>query len=503
VTAPSEPGAELPAEDIDAAQATATTATVDAATADAGAQRPRRKRHVLVIVLIVVTSLLAFVTALGTWVRRQALDTDAWVSASNEVLADPVVRDALSTYVVNELYANVDVAGQFQERLPDDLKGLAGPLAGALREPATVAVDRLLATSQFRSLWEQVNRRAHETLVRVLEDKTRAGLSTAEGTVTLDLSELMREVGQQLGLPSGVLDRISADAGHLTLVSSDALANAQKAVRVLKVASVAFFLLVIALYALAVYLADGWRRVAVRDIGIAVVLVGLALAVVQRMVGNYISDSIVEVPANRPAVDAIWLIGTKLLRDIARNLVATGILVFLFALFAGPLRSARWLRAHIAPLFRSRPGLVWGGAGAIFLLLVLWGPLPILRTWYGFIAGAVILGAAVEALRRQCVRELDEGTLPVVTRPDLGGITRRFSRHDSTSAAPDGGVGSTGPPRGTGTGTGSAGTAAELERLQVLHASGGLTDAEFAAAKANLLGSSPSPAATATAEQPS
>ena len=217
MTAPSEPGAALPAEDIDAAQASATTATADAATADAatadaGANRPRRKRHVLVIVLIVITSLLAFVTALGTWVRRQALDTDAWVSASNEVLADPVVRDALSTYVVNELYKNVDVAGQFREQLPDNLKGLAGPLAGALRSPATEAVDRLLATSQFRSLWEQVNRRAHETLVRILEDKTRAGLSTAEGTVTLDLGELLQEVGQQLGLPSAVLDRIPADA---------------------------------------------------------------------------------------------------------------------------------------------------------------------------------------------------------------------------------------------------------------------------------------------------
>ena len=338
MTAPSEPGAELPAEDIDAAQASATTATADAATADAGANRPRRKRHVLVIVLIVITSLLAFVTALGTWVRRQALDTDAWVSTSNEVLADPTVRDALSTYVVNELYNNVDVAGQFQERLPDDLKGLAGPLAGALRGPATEAVDRLLATSQFRSLWEQVNRRAHETLVRILEDKTRAGLSTAEGTVTLDLGELLQEVGQQLGLPSAVLDRIPPDAGQLTLVRSDALADAQKAVRILKVTSVALFLLVIALYGLSVYLADGWRRLAVRDIGIAVVLVGLSLAVVQRMVGRYITDSIVEVPANRPAMAAIWDIGTELLRDISRNLVAIGIVVFLFALFAGPLR---------------------------------------------------------------------------------------------------------------------------------------------------------------------
>lgn len=496
MTAPSEPGAGAPAEDVDptptpvaAPAATATTAAGPAAEGS-GTHRPRRKRHVLVIVLIVVTSLLAFVTALGTWVRRQALDTDAWVAASNEALADPTVRQALSTYVVNELYSNVDVAGQFQDRLPDDLKGLAGPLAGALRAPATEAVDRLLATSQFRSLWEQVNRRAHETLVRILEDKARAGLSTDGGTVKLDLSELLHEVGTQLGLPSGVLDKIPANAGQLTLVQSDALADAQRAVRILRFMSVFLFIVVVALYGLAVYLADGWRRVAARNIGIAIVLVGLALAVVQRMVGNYITESIVDVPANRPAVKAIWLIGTELLRDISRNLVAIGIIVFLFALFAGPTRAARWLRAHVAPVFRARPGVLWGSAGAIFLLLVLWGPLPVLRTWYGFIAGAVVLAAAVEGLRRQCVRELDEGTLPVVHRPDLGRVTRRFGRHDGTDAT---GAAAGGPSDAGGSVAVAAppSTATELERLRALHTSGALTDDEYAAAKAGLLGGTP------------
>ena len=43
----------------------------------------------------------------------------------------------------NDLYDQVDVAGELQAKLPTDLQGLAGPLAGALRSPATGAVDRL------------------------------------------------------------------------------------------------------------------------------------------------------------------------------------------------------------------------------------------------------------------------------------------------------------------------------------------------------------------------
>ena len=68
--------------------------------------------------------------------KRQALDTDNWVSASSEMLEDPTIRAALSEYLVNELYQAVDVKAQLAEQLPDQFQGLAGPLAGALREPA-------------------------------------------------------------------------------------------------------------------------------------------------------------------------------------------------------------------------------------------------------------------------------------------------------------------------------------------------------------------------------
>ena len=67
------------------------------------------KRHRLVNGLIVLTAAIMLVTALGTWVKRQALDTDNWVDASDEILADPEIRAALSTFIVNELYRTVDV----------------------------------------------------------------------------------------------------------------------------------------------------------------------------------------------------------------------------------------------------------------------------------------------------------------------------------------------------------------------------------------------------------
>ena len=90
---------------------------------------------------------------------------------------------------------------------PTDLSGLAGPLSAALREPATVAVEKLIATPRFQKLWSNANRVAHEKLVAILEDKANY-VSTTGGTVTLELGKLVTALGEDLGLPSALLDKI-------------------------------------------------------------------------------------------------------------------------------------------------------------------------------------------------------------------------------------------------------------------------------------------------------
>ena len=69
-------------------------------------QRPRR-------VIVAVLLSLAFVTGLigmfAVWVNRQALNTDNWTQTSSEMLADPVIRDQVAIFLVDELYSNVDV----------------------------------------------------------------------------------------------------------------------------------------------------------------------------------------------------------------------------------------------------------------------------------------------------------------------------------------------------------------------------------------------------------
>ena len=114
---------------------------------------------------------------------------------------------------------------------------------------------------------------------------TGPAISTADGVVTLDLGELVKQVGKEFGLSLDVLDKLPEDVGMVTIVESDELGAAQDAVRRIETLSVVLFVVVVTLYAAAVYLAEQQRREAIREVGLALVigsvlmLVGLRLAV--------------------------------------------------------------------------------------------------------------------------------------------------------------------------------------------------------------------------------
>src|SRR5512132_412344 len=116
---------------------------MDASDEAAGRLSPRT-HALLAWGLLGLGTLILLVGSLTVWVKRQALDTDAWVDTSSQFLEDDEIRAALSVYIVDQLYTNVDVEARLEQRLPPDLDGLAAPLAGAAREPAQGAVDEFL-----------------------------------------------------------------------------------------------------------------------------------------------------------------------------------------------------------------------------------------------------------------------------------------------------------------------------------------------------------------------
>src|SRR5215212_5586177 len=152
----------------------------------ASTEPPEMRHRVKVRILVVLASFLAFLAIFTSWIDRQALDTNNWVDTSGRLLEDKEISDAVATYSVDQLYANVDVPRLIKKRLPDDLQQVASPISAGIREVATRAAKRAFQSARVQSLWQNANRVAHTQLVAILEDKSKA-ISSQNGKVVLDL----------------------------------------------------------------------------------------------------------------------------------------------------------------------------------------------------------------------------------------------------------------------------------------------------------------------------
>ena len=417
--------------------------------------------------MLVLATLIAFVGIFSIWVNRQALNTDNWVSTSDKLLQNEEVQTRLSVYLADQLFANVDVEAELEKTLPPRLAPLAGPAAGALHQLAPQVAQRALATPQFESLWSDANRRAHERLLEIV-DGGGSTLSTENGEVTLDLSSLLSQIGGQLG--GNLASKVPADAGQLTILKSEQLSLAQDIVSLVRKLPIVLTLLALFLYGLAVYLAGPRRREALRGVGFGFIVAGVLVLVLRHFGGSAVVDALAKSDSVKPAVDAVWGIGTSLLVTVAVSAITFGILVVIGAWLAGPTRSATSLRRDAAPYLRERPGATYAVVALVFLALILWAPVVAFHKLIGLILLAVLMVLGTEALRRQAAAEFPDAT--------FGGFGDRLR-----AAAP--GKAATAPQAPAG-----ESKVDQIERLSALRDKGALSEEQYEAAKAEVLGQS-------------
>ena len=376
---------------------------------DAASPRPSRARRRTALALIFVASLLAFLALPAIWLDRQALNTDNWTETSSELLENEAIRAQVANYLVDQIYANVDVQGELAKVLPPRAAPLAGFAAGGLQQVADDGVRNLLGRPVPQQAWEAANRRAHELLLKVLDGGGDV-VSTTGGEVTLDLKALLTETASRFGVGGRIADRLPPDAGQIVILESDQLGTAQDAAKALETAAVVLVVLSLLLFALAVFLAQGWRREALRACGFGLIGAGALALVARSVAGGYVVDALATTEAVEPAVEATWTIGTSLLVQAATATVWYGVVIVIAAWLAGPTRLATGARRLKAPFLRE-PRYAWGGLALIVLLLIAWGPTPATRNpiLMLFLIGLLALG--VEALRRLTAREFPDATI--------------------------------------------------------------------------------------------
>src|SRR3954468_8616937 len=368
-----------------------------------------KKRGVLVWSLFGLATIVLLVSSLTVWAKRQLLDDQAWADSSTQLLANDEVRGAIAQKLSDGLFQRIDVEAQLRQRLPKQSQGIAPALAATLQNSVgPAAADRLLKRPRVQTLWENANKRAHAGVLKVLEGKDlgqNENISTANGEVTLDLRPAITRLATRLGVEDKLKANADPDAGQLVIMKSDQLGAAQTAGKTLKALSSLLLIVVLAFYALAIYLARGRRRLLLGATGASLVFVGLVIASLRHFLGGVIVDALVKTAANKHPVSVIWAIETSVMRDIAIILVVYGALVLLATVLAGANRPAVNVRRWLAPSFRHHPIVVWLAALAVFLILLAWGPTSGDRRLLGVAILAGTTAIAIEALRRQTLRE--------------------------------------------------------------------------------------------------
>ena len=357
----------------------------------------------VVWLLIVLATIVGIGATLNSWIDRQALDTDQWVSVTDDMLADDDIREALSIYLTAELFSTVDVAGELEALLPGPTSRLAGPIAATLQSNAVGLVDQLLMSEQFAQLWARVNRAAHTVFVTVANGDDAGLLSTSGGAFVVDLRSLLVEVADRLGLPGVAVGQIPEDAGQVVVFESDQVDALQQFVRVVDLLSIYLFVVVVALYSAAVFLARE-RRVAVRNVGTAMIVGSLLLLVAQRITVNVSVDQLARAESGRAAVGSFVRIATALLNELAWSWLAMGAIVLAFAILIGPSRAGVAVRRLIAPVMTNPVGAWALALGALALYLVL-APGVTIDRWLPALVLVGLFVTAVELLRRQVTRE--------------------------------------------------------------------------------------------------
>ena len=460
-----------------------------------------RWRSRTVKVLVVLGSFLAFLSVFTIWVERQALNTPDWVSTSDQLLQNSTIRSAVANYLVDQLYAHVNVEQELKSILPGETKRLAGPAAGGLRQVAGNGAEELLKTSTAQSLWQSANRTAHEQLVSVLEEKSST-LSTENGTVTLNLGSLVTNLASQVGIGANLAEKLPPNAGQIEILHSNQLKTAQNIAVAVKGLALLLSLLTFAAFAGAIYLAGEGRWVTVLFSGIGLIAAGFAVIVARHVAGGIVVGQVVTNESVKPAAEATWAIGTSLMTSIATTVIVVGALFAAAGWLGSPTGSARASRRLIAPALRDYRPYVYTGLAIIVGIYFLSAPTQGLRSFLTTLAVAAMAAFGIRELSRQTESEFPDAhfhqmfgrtrdrVVDAVKGANLGERAskirlpevRRPSAETAASESPTGVISPSEDDARLG----------RLERLGELHAKGVLTDDEFAAEKSRLLGD-PSP----------
>jgi hypothetical protein len=422
--------------------------------------------------MLVLATVLLVVGIFAVWANRLLFNPTNWANTSTRLLNDPRIRNTTANYLVDQIYANVNVPGLIQEGLPTRLQPLAAPAAGALRNAAVQGVDLALQRPRVQSLWANANHAADQTFINVVNGGHGA-VGTRNGEVTLNLGLILDNVATRLGLPSDLSSKLPPNVAQLTIFKSKQLKVIQNGGKAIKGLAIGLSVLVVLLYVLAIALARGRRRRALLMVGVSGAVAGVVVLLGRSILSSQVAGALTNDASLRPTITAAVGITTEMLTEIAGACIFVGIAFILAASFAGEARWARSAREAIAPFLRDRPVETYAIALAAMVLLFLWDPIPATGKPLGMLILLALAMLGTYMLRRQTMAEFPEAQKGATSERLRARVDAARGRREEAKPPIAGGAPAT--------------VSEQLQQLADLQANGALTPSEYEAAKQKLL----------------
>jgi hypothetical protein len=350
---------------------------------DKGSGSGPRWKRISSWVLVVLACILSVLSVVTVFTRNQLLNTDTYVNTVAPLASNPAIQTQVAKQVSENLITRTDVETRVKDALPPKAGFLATPITSGLETATNELALKALQSKQFYMLWVAANRASHKQLVAVLTGSNEGSVSSKNGKVTIDLSQVEVNVKKNLDAKGiTVFDKIPAVKGlDFVLFQSKDLTKIQKLTKLLNDLAIVLPIITLLCFAGVIVLTRNRRRGLVRAsaglaMSMAVILVVMAVARNQYLSGLSPNQS---VAANQAVIDTV----TAALRQAVRIILIAAALIAIVALIAGNRRLRAWTGSGTRPRWmtggpvhsfavRHRKGLQWSILGLGLLVLVVW-----------------------------------------------------------------------------------------------------------------------------------
>ncbi len=124
-----------------------------------------RWRRAALVLLLVLGCGLSAASVIAIWTRATVLNTDRYVDTMAPIARSTAVQKTVADKLDGKITGAIDFQALAREVAPKHADVLAPALQAGADAAIREGLDRFVASDRFAELWDNANRRAHETVV--------------------------------------------------------------------------------------------------------------------------------------------------------------------------------------------------------------------------------------------------------------------------------------------------------------------------------------------------